>query len=186
MKKMQKSTILNRLDFSIFNPVSSGRIKKPALLLLLLVPTLAFSGCISRSTYNRDMAKLLNKIAVGQQEYEKMANNLEAGGRDRAETLNKLTLRYMKLQKNHSKLLRRYNNFDNDLNEFAHDLSELKLVVNKNIDKIISSMANEMLIKIIDMEFRVNELRKKDAEELPPLPTGENNKQTLPAAQPAK
>ena len=120
------------------------------------------------------MSKLLNKIELDRQESEGIYDKLEAQSSDRSLTLNKLTTRYMHLQKNHAKLKGKFNHFDEDLNAFSHDIAELKLVISKNMDKIKSSMANEMLIKIIDMQFRIKELRKKEAEELPQLPVDEN------------
>jgi hypothetical protein len=155
-------------------PALGSKVNRMCLLLLVLIPVMALPGCISRSTYNRDMSKLLNKIKLDKQESEGIYDKLEAQNVDRSITLNKLTTRYIQLQKNHSRLQSRFNHFDKDLNAFSHDIAELKLVISKNMDKIRSSMANEMLIKIIDMEFRIEELRKKEAEELPLLPLNEN------------
>ncbi len=176
MKRNDKHIITDRFNTTASVSARSRGLKRSSLLLLLLVPTLVLPGCISRSTYNRDMSKLLNRIELDKQEYDKIYERLNAQTTDRSVTLNKLTTRYMLLQKNHSKLQTRMNHFGKDLNAFSRDIAELKLVITKNMDKIRSSMANEMLIKIIDMEFRVNELQKKEAEELPPLPIDKNGK----------
>ncbi len=154
-------------------PAPGMRLASAWLLPLVLAAVMVLPGCISRSTYNRDMSKLLNKIDLDKQESEGIYDKLEAANDDRSFTLNKLTTRYMQLQKSHARLQKKFNNFDKDLNTFSHDIAELKLVITKNMDKIRSSMANEMLIKIIDMEFRIEELRKKETEELPQLPLNE-------------
>jgi septal ring factor EnvC (AmiA/AmiB activator) len=154
--------------------VLGKRVCTIGLLALLLIPVMALSGCISRSTYNRDMSKLLNRIEMDRLEYDGIYDQLKAQNTDRSFTLNKLTTRYMQLQKNHAKIKGKFNHFDADLNALSHDIAELKLVITKNMDKIKSSMANEMLIKIIDMQFRIKELRKKESEELPLLPVDEN------------
>ncbi len=140
------------------------------LTVLTLGTALLLSGCVSKSTYDRDVAALLNQLAKEKGATASSINAMEIRVQHKASSLTRLTEKYMELEKNHMRTMERLSSFRGDLDNLRNDIAELKLVVSTNIDKLRSTMANELLIKIIDMEYRVHELLKKESETSQPTP----------------
>lgn len=138
------------------------------LTVLTLSTALLLSGCVSKSTYDRDVAALLNKLAKEQGTTASSINAMETRMKNKASSLTRLTEKYIEIEKAYMRTMERLSSFRGDLENLRKDIAELKLVVSTNIDKLRSTMANELLIKIIDMEYRVQELLKKESET--PLP----------------
>ncbi len=138
------------------------------LIVLTLGTALSLSGCVSKRTYDRDVAALLNKLAKAQGTTASSINAMKMKMKNKASSLTRLTEKYMELEQEHMRTKERLSSFRDDLENLRKDIAELKLVVSTNIDKLRSTMANELLIKIIDMEYRVQELLKKESQ--PPSP----------------
>ncbi len=134
------------------------------LTVLALSIVLALSGCVSKRTYDRDVTALLNKLEKGKGTSADSRETMEAKIRSKTAILNTLTNKYMMLEKDYIRASERLNSFNDDLQDLKKDIAELKLVISVNIDKLKSTVANEMLIKIIDMEYRIDELLKKESE----------------------
>jgi peptidoglycan hydrolase CwlO-like protein len=137
------------------------------LTVLALLIALALSGCVSKRSYDRDVSSLLNKL---EQDKGRSANSMEimeSKVKSKAAVLSTLTGKYTTLEKDYIRARERLNSFNSDLQSLKKDIAELKLVVSINIDKLRSTVANEMLIKIIDMEYRIGELLKKESEPVP-------------------
>jgi septal ring factor EnvC (AmiA/AmiB activator) len=134
------------------------------ITVLTLGTALLLSGCVSKSTYDRDVAALLNKLAKNQGTTASSIDAMETRMKIKASSLTRLTEKYMVLEKEHMRTMERLSSFRDDLENLRKDIAELKLVVSTNIDKLRSTMANELLIKIIDMEYRVQELLRKESE----------------------
>jgi septal ring factor EnvC (AmiA/AmiB activator) len=128
------------------------------LTVLTLGTALLLSGCVSKSTYDRDVAALLNQLAKERGTKASSINAMETQVKTKAGSLTRLTDKYMQLEREHMLTKERLSSFRDDLENLRKDVAELKLVVSTNIDKLRSTMANELLIKIIDMEYRVEEL----------------------------
>lgn len=142
------------------------------LTALAVSVALALSGCVSKRTYDRDVTALLNKLEMGEDISAVSRQSLQTKVHSKSISLNKLTNKYTLLEKDYIRTSERLNSFGNDLQNLKKDIAELKLVISINIDKLQSTVANEMLIKIIDMEYRVDELLEKESEPLP-APTAE-------------
>jgi chromosome segregation ATPase len=140
---------------------------KPFLAIIPIM--LIVSGCVSKRTYDRDIARLTSQLQAERGETGSSMTSIESRLVDKSRTLAELTDRYIKLQAEKKRASQRLNTFRGDIEELQRDISELKLVVGKNVEKFPSTTANEMLIKLIDMEYRVQELLRKEAEEAPPL-----------------
>ncbi len=139
-------------------------------MTLTLGSALLLSGCVSKSTYDRDVAALLNQLAKEKGTTASSINSMEAKVQSKASSLTRLTEKYMGLEKEHMRTKERLSSFRGDLENLRMDIAELKLVVSTNVDKLRSTMANELLIKIIDMEYRIQELLKKESEAPLPAP----------------
>jgi hypothetical protein len=137
------------------------------LALLALSVVLALSGCVSKRTYDRDVTALLNKIEQGKGQSASSIGGMKSRLDTKNASLSLLTNKYIMLEKDYIRVKKRLNTFDSDLQSFKKDIAELRLVVSTNIDKLRSTVANEMLIKIIDMEYRVDELLKKESQPIP-------------------
>jgi len=145
--------------------------RRPAFIqVFLFIPlALVFAGCVSKSTYDRDVARLTRQLQAERGETGSTMTSLEARLADKSATLTRLTESYIQLQAESKRGSERLNRFRADLEELQRDISEVKLVVGKNVEKFPSTTANEILIKLIDMEYRVQVLIKKEAEEAPPI-----------------
>ena len=137
------------------------------LPFLALSVILALSGCVSKRTYDRDVTALLNKLEQGKGKSADSIETMQSRLNNKDASLSMLTNRYTMLERDYVRVKKRLNTFDSDLQNFKKDIAELKLVVSINIDKLRSTVANEILIKIIDMEYRVDELLKKESQPLP-------------------
>ncbi|MEE9543910.1 MAG: hypothetical protein V3V95_09040 [Thermodesulfobacteriota bacterium] len=141
--------------------------KNQVVTVLALSAVMALSGCVSKRSYDRDVTNLLNKLEKGKGSSADSMQSLQSKIRSKSTSLNKLTNKYTLLEKDYVRASERLNSFGNDLQRLKKDMAELKLVISINIDKLRSTVANEMLIKIIDMEYRIDELLKKESEPLP-------------------
>ncbi|HLC19225.1 MAG TPA: hypothetical protein VJM57_09465 [Thermodesulfobacteriota bacterium] len=127
---------------------------------MLVTSSLVFAGCVSKGSYLSLEQKLVEERAA------RIANQkaLEAKLDDKSNTINELTERYMAIQKEKEGSRAWINGFRGELESLSRDLAELKLVISSNIEEMKTTMANEMLIKIIDMENRIGEMLKKGEE----------------------
>lgn len=146
--------------------------RSPGLLriaALLSVPLLAFSlsGCVPKAMYDKDVKKANANLIIARERIQELEAAYEAQARDKGRTVSVLTDRYIELQEQNKGMTRRLNSFRDELLNLQRDIAELKLVITRNMEKIRSSMANEMLIKLIDMEHNVGVLLKKEAEPEP-------------------
>lgn len=137
------------------------------LTVMALSIALALSGCVSKRTYDRDVTALLNKLEMGEGISATSMRSLKTTVHSKSISLSKLTNKYTLLEKDYVRASERLNSFGKDLQTLKKDIAELKLVISINIDKLQSTVANEMLIKIIDMEYRIDELLEKESEPLP-------------------
>ncbi len=152
--------------------------KNQVFTVLTLSVVMALSGCVSKRTYDRDVTALLNKLEKGQGNSVDSMQSMQVKMHSKTVSLKRLTNRYSLLEKDYVRASERLNSFGSDLQDLKKDIAELKFVISINIDKLKSTVANEMLIKIIDMEYRIDELLKKESEPLPapsaePALTGE-------------
>ena len=137
------------------------------ITVLALSIALALSGCVSKRTYDRDVSALLNKLEHNKGSSADSIKIMESKVKSKAAVLSTLTDNYTTLEKDYIRARERLNSFNSDLQNLKKDIAELKLVVSINIDKLRSTVANEMLIKIIDMEYRIDELLKKESKPRP-------------------
>ncbi len=119
-------------------------------------------GCISRSAYEEN----INRLATALQE-EKAARaaaerQLDHKIQERGKTLGEMTNKYIELQRNYEQVQIKAVRFKGDLEKLLHDVDELKLVVHTNVR---GSHGSEMMIKLLDMEHRLNLLLDKNKPE---------------------
>ncbi len=126
-----------------------------------LLLCLALPGCVSRSAYDQNMSAVLRKLQVERAEKNEAVQKLEQKVQDRGKSLNELTARYMDLQKEHEKSQVRLNRFKSDLEVLLRDMAELKMVIFTNVK---GTQANEMMIKLMEMQNRVQLILGKAAE----------------------
>lgn len=135
------------------------------LFLVLAVTSLtltALPGCISRSAYDEN----INRLAIALQE-EKAARaaaerQLDHKIQERGKTLGEMTNKYIELQRNYEQVQVKVVRFRGDLEKLLHDVDELKLVVHTNVK---GSPGSEMMIKLLDMERRLNLLLDRNKAE---------------------
>ncbi len=147
--------------------VISRALKASVPLIPFLTASLSFSGCVSRSSYESDMAFLERQVMTERIVKEETVQKLEQKVQDKNKTLNALTERYGALQKEHEALQKWRNSFKDNLEALAKDIAELKLVISNNLPNMRGSVGNTMLIHLIDMENEIQGLLKV---ELPPPP----------------
>lgn len=135
------------------------------MLLAFTVSTLtitALSGCISRSAYEEN----INRLAVALQNERAARAVAERQAdlkiQDRGKTLNEMTNKYIELQKSYEQVQIKVIRFKGDFEKLLHDVDELKLVVHTNVK---GSPGSEMMIKLLDMEHRLNLLLDKQINE---------------------
>ncbi len=135
------------------------------LLLVFAVSSLsltALSGCVSLSAYEEDVAKLsvaLQNEKAARAEAERKADNRV---QERGRSLNEMTTKYIELQKNYEQVQIKVLRLKGDFEKLLHDVDELKLVVHTNVK---GSPGSELLIKLLDMENRLNILLDKEKTE---------------------
>lgn len=119
------------------------------------------SGCVPRSRYDEDIARLA--IALQNEKIEKAnaLNQMEGRVQERGKTLSDLTARYMALEEENRKNELKLSGLKGDLEKLLSDIKELKLVLFTNTK---GSEGKEMMIKLIDMENRLNRLIEVEKE----------------------
>ena len=144
--------------------------KKTILFIgLLALPVLA-QGCVSRGSYNENMAVLLHKMTAERAENAAAQRSLEIKVQERGKTLSELTTRYIDLKAQQDYSQAKLARLQSDLEGLLSSMSEMKLVIFTNFK---GSEANEMMLKLNSMQKTVQEILKKSNEpmpEAPPLP----------------
>ena len=131
---------------------------------LLVCASALISGCIGfvrESEYDRNMGELTRQLKIERAASASMAADYEHKLLDKSRTLTVLTERYMEMQKENENLQIWKGGFTRELETLAKDVAELKLVITKNLDNTSAFPITPLLMKVIDMEYRLNELRKK-------------------------
>lgn len=134
---------------------------KAAYFAMIISLGLVPAGCVSKLSYDRDIAYYTVQLQQERSDNAVRIKTLEAKLRDKGNTVNELTERYMALQKDRADLQVWQGKFKPELEALSKEISELKLVITTNADRLKGPVANEMLGKIADMENRVNELLRK-------------------------
>ncbi|MFQ5737221.1 MAG: hypothetical protein ACE5GY_10250 [Thermodesulfobacteriota bacterium] len=124
--------------------------------------TLVFAtgGCISRNAYNKNISRLASQLQNERAARAKDAENYEKKLREKSVTLTELTNRYITLQKESSAAHRKLGSLKGDLDTLLRDIAELKAVIFQNVK---GSVRNEMMIKLMEMQYRVKSLLKNKA-----------------------
>lgn len=119
----------------------------------------ALSGCVSLSAYEEDVAKLT--IALQNEKAARAEAERKADYRvqERGKSLNEMTNKYIEIQKNYEQVQIKVLRLKGDFEKLLHDVDELKLVVHTNVK---GSVGSELMIKLIDMENRLNILLEKE------------------------
>lgn len=122
----------------------------------------ALSGCVSLSAYEEDVAKLT--IALQNEKAARAEAERKADYRvqERGKSLNEMTNKYIEIQKNYEQVQIKVLRLKGDFEKLLHDVDELKLVVHTNVK---GSVGSELMIKLIDMENRLNILLEKEKAE---------------------
>lgn len=135
-------------------PIRANIFKSSSAIIL---SGILISGCISRGAYEQDIARLTARLQQERIEHANQIASMEVKLKDRAKSLADLTDRYMTLQKEREQY--QVVGLKSDLEALSKDLAELKLVVASNAK---GAEANEMLMKIADMQKRINLLLEKE------------------------
>lgn len=125
----------------------------------IIITALLLPGCVSRTTYDRDVGTLLTKIQKLKSDHALEVRALESKIHERGRSLNELTTRYMSLQEDNVQAQIKLGSLRGDLETLSKDVAELKLVIFTNVK---GSEANEMMIKLIDMQNRIQILLEKE------------------------
>lgn len=126
-------------------------------LILKTVPLTAvlaasLSGCVSKATYDQDISTLLIKLQRERADNAQNVKALEIKLQERGKSLSEITNRLIMLQKEREQSYGKISHFRADIEAIQRDLAELKLVIFTNVK---GSEGNEMIIKIIDMQHRI-------------------------------
>lgn len=144
-----------------------SRHRTTILISALIMPVL-FMGCgVSRRTYDTNMAMVIDELNQERTARNTANHALELKVNERGRTLSELTGRYMSLKEQNDFNQAKLGRLKGDLDRLLRDFSELKLVIFANFK---GAQANEMLLKLNEMQRTVQELLKKSAEELPKEP----------------
>jgi len=153
-----------------------SRHRTTILISALIMPVL-FMGCgVSRRTYDTNMAMVIDELNQEKTARNTATHSLELKVRERGRSLSELTDRYMAVKEHNDFNQAKLGRLKGDLERLLRDFSELKLVIFANFK---GAQANEMLLKLNEMQRTVQELLKKSAEELPKEPPAA----TVPAEQ---
>ncbi|MBI4950362.1 MAG: hypothetical protein HY955_09485 [Deltaproteobacteria bacterium] len=130
-------------------------------LLLFTALTLVFAGCVSRGAYEENIGNISGKLKAEKTARSTDVKILEQRLADRGKTLSDLTGRYIMLKAEKDSAQSKLDGLKADLDALMKDMSELKLVIFTNMR---GSEANEMMIKLNNMQKRVDRLLTKEAE----------------------
>lgn len=135
------------------------------LILSLLSLTILSSGCVSRRAYDENVSILIQRLNNQKADHNAEVRSLELKVQERGRSLSDITNRYMELKQQNDYSQSKLNNFQKDMDALLTDMAELKLVIFTNFK---GSEANEMMLKITNMQKRIQELLKKSNEALTP------------------
>jgi len=127
-----------------------------ALPALLIAATL-LSGCVSRSAYDADIARVAAKLRQERADNAETVRVLEEKIKERGRSLSELTNRYMVLQ--HERAQFQLSGLKKDMEILLSNLEELSLVVSANLK---GSEASEMQMIIGDMTKRVQSVLERE------------------------
>lgn len=140
-------------------PMKKNRFLSLIPLLKISVPAISLvfflSGCVPKSLYDRDITLLRIKMMEQKAQSDAAIRSMEAKLQERSKTLGDITGRYIELEKEKNRSQTRLNSLKGDMESLLKDIAELKLVILANIK---GTTANEMLIKLLDMEQKVRVL----------------------------
>ncbi|MBE7414692.1 MAG: hypothetical protein HS130_05445 [Deltaproteobacteria bacterium] len=134
--------------------------KHIGIAILVLASAGLFTGCVSKSAYEGRVAILLEQLHRERMEKNAEIQLLETKVRERGRTLSGLTEMYMKIKDQNDTAQEKLGGFEGDLNALQNDLSELKLIVYSNLK---GSQANEMILKLNEMQRRIQAILEKGA-----------------------
>lgn len=151
-------------------------------LILLATLTLIFAGCVSRGAYEENIGNISEKLKAEKSARSKDVRVLEQRVAERGKTLSDLTGRYIQLKAEKDAAQSKLDGLKADLDALMKDMSELKLVIFTNMR---GSEANEMMIKLNNMQKRVDRLLTKEAEMKNAAPAPPDEAPVDPASVPA-
>src|SRR3989304_314895 len=147
-----------------------GRYRTTLLICALLMPAFILGCGVSRRDYETNMAMVLDELSQERSARYTSTRALEVKVHERGRTLSELTDRYMAVKEQNDFNQAKLGRLKGDLEGLLRDFSEMKLVIFANFK---GSQANEMLLKLNEMQRTVQDLLKKSNEQLPaPPPAG--------------
>lgn len=150
-------------------------------LLLFTAIMLASAGCVSSGAYNENMSVMSKRLTAEKTARSIEVKTLEQRLAERGKTLSDLTDRYIKLKTDKDSAQAKLDGLKADLDALMKDMAELKLVVFSNMR---GSEANEMVMKLNNMQKRVDRLIVKDAEMKSAAPAPTSDAPAAPASAP--
>ncbi|MBI5643213.1 MAG: hypothetical protein HY954_07035 [Deltaproteobacteria bacterium] len=137
------------------------KIKNIIAFTLPCTLALAFSmqGCVSRSAYEENMQVMSERLRAEKTANASAVKSLETRVQERGKTLSELTARYMQLKEDKDSAQAKLDRLQNDFEALLKDMAELKLVIFTNVK---GSASNEMMMKINNMQNRVQKLINKE------------------------
>lgn len=132
---------------------------KRTLALSLVLSFPFFYGCVSRSAYQAEMYRMTEKLKEEKRDHAFDVKSLETKLSDKNKSLSELTNRYMEIEKQNQEFRKKLGYLRGDIEALLKDIAELKLVVFTNVK---GSEGNEMMIKLIDMQQRLQGLLLKE------------------------
>ncbi|MBI5452994.1 MAG: hypothetical protein HY956_00025 [Deltaproteobacteria bacterium] len=151
------------------------------LFLLTAVLLAASAGCISRGAYDENMGAISKRLAAEKTARSIEVKTLEQRLAERGKTLSDLTDRYIRLKAEKDSAQAKLDGLKADLDALMKDMAELKLVIFTNMR---GSEANEMVMKLNNMQKRVDRLLVRDAEMKNPAPASPSDAPVVPATAP--
>lgn len=144
---------------------SMVKLYRTALIAILTLPIL--SGCVSRRACEENISYLVDKLNREKASGNEEIGLLEVKVKERGRAIGDITGRYIKLMDQHDISEAKLGRLTSDLQALQRDMTELKLVIFSNFK---GSQANEMMLKLNEMQRRVQEILRKSGEPLPSAP----------------
>lgn len=154
------------------------------LLSALVMPAFVLGCGISRRDYDTNMAMVLSELEQERAARIVLQRAYEVKVHERGRTLSEITERYMAVKEQNDFNKAKLGRLNGDLERLLRDFSELKLVIFANFK---GAQANEMILKLNEMQRTVQELLKKSKEQMPVPPQAAPSvpaEQEQPAASP--
>lgn len=130
-------------------------------MFLVLASAVLLEGCVSKTAHEGRVSVLLEQLHRERVESNAEIQLLEAKVRERGRTLSGLTEMYMKIKEQNDVAQEKLGRLGGDLEALQRDLSELKLVIYTNLK---GAQANEMILKLNEMQRRILGVLEKSAE----------------------